>query len=181
MPLPSIPRNPVPTEEELRPYRKKWPTVVLPEGRGVLDPAPFFWRVDEKKKRPDDFQEAFPPHDIDYPAYLESELWKDIRERVLQAANHLCMGCGKKAKEVHHRDYRPRILRGEDLSLLVPLCRKCHKFIHTDANGKHEGTWNYTEDRLAQLVASREEQEAAAEPKHRPASRNATRRKSSKI
>ena len=67
--------------------------------------------------------------------YLFSDLWlEQFRPRVLAAANDKCVACGAKATEVHHRDYRPRVMAGEDLSPLVALCENCHDYIHYDAN-----------------------------------------------
>ena len=173
MPLIPFPPDPIPTPEELAPFLTQAKSRLGPAYEATdmkLRFARFLWMIDAKAKNPDLFQVAFPPHGLNYPSYLQSLEWQEIRGRVLIAASQKCAGCGKKAFQVHHRDYRPKVLRGEDLSLLVPLCRKCHKFIHTDAAGKHDDTWNDVEDRLIQLVALQDakEQAAAAQAKLAP-------------
>ncbi len=42
----------------------------------------------------------------------------------------------EKATEVHHRCYRPRVLSGEDTSLLIALCGACHKTVDRDERGE---------------------------------------------
>lgn len=51
------------------------------------------------------------------------KLWQSIRERVLERDRGECQCCGRKAEQVHHRDYRPRVLSGEDIDPLVSVCR----------------------------------------------------------
>jgi 5-methylcytosine-specific restriction endonuclease McrA len=79
--------------------------------------------------------------------------WKAIKEKVLAAYGHKCACCGKTAKDVHHRDYRPCVMSGDDLSPLVALCRPCHKQIDRI---KGQQSWNAAEKRLAELVAQRD-------------------------
>lgn len=61
----------------------------------------------------------------DYAAYLKSDLWKGIRERVLAERPH-CEGCGKDANQVHHSAYRKKDLEGRDLRRLYSVCGGCH-------------------------------------------------------
>ncbi len=94
---------------------------------------------------------------IDYNAYLKTPLWKGIKGKVLAKAGRKCACCSRRATEVHHRDYRPRVLTGEDLSPLVPVCRPCHNLIETERN---KG-WHIGEAKLAQLVEAENRRLAA--------------------
>jgi len=51
-------------------------------------------------------------------------------------ADNKCACCPNKATQVHHRCYRPRVLSGEDTSLLIALCATCHKTVDFDERGK---------------------------------------------
>lgn len=106
------------------------------------------------EQHPDKFLVAFVRNKDWYEnEYLTGTLWKSIRERVLKDASHKCACCPAKATEVHHRDYRPRVLSGDDISPLVALCRKCHRRID-EVKGKN--SWNESERLLAELVAAEE-------------------------
>ncbi|WP_262267301.1 MULTISPECIES: HNH endonuclease [Microvirga] len=95
---------------------------------------------------------------IDYNAYLKTPLWKGIKRKVLAKAGRKCACCLQRATEVHHRDYRPRVLAGEDLSPLVPICRSCHDLIENERNkGWHSG-----ESKLAELVNTENQRLAGA-------------------
>jgi hypothetical protein len=59
---------------------------------------------------------------LHYDHYLSSDLWKEIRSRLLPA---YCE-CGEQAVCIHHNKYTKEILLGKDLSGLEPLCNKCH-------------------------------------------------------
>lgn len=72
-----------------------------------------------------------------YEEYLRSDLWAAIRRRVFKEISDKCAACNAPASEVHHRDYRPDMLRGHYIADLVPLCRTCHNYIEfTDAGAK---------------------------------------------
>lgn len=73
-----------------------------------------------------------------YADYLQSDLWQDIRKRVLALrSDRRCDNCEKeRAVQVHHRTYDEKTLRGLRLDRLVPLCRKCHEQIEFDAMGR---------------------------------------------
>ncbi len=70
-----------------------------------------------------------------YAAYLESDLWKSIRKRVLKRDRHICFGCGKTACQVHHRNYEIDVLQGKSLGPLVSICHGCHESIELDRFG----------------------------------------------
>lgn len=95
---------------------------------------------------------AFPDGHSSYDAYLGSRLWGRIRRRVLSRADHRCECCGSEAKEVHIRDFRPRVLRGDDLLPLVAVCLTCHGYIHEDPkSGKKRASHKEHELALAHI------------------------------
>ena len=61
-----------------------------------------------------------------YHQYLQSDLWRSIRVRVMAKYKGLCMICKEPATEVHHQSYGNRILRGRSLAGLRALCSECH-------------------------------------------------------
>jgi hypothetical protein len=154
--LPQLPPDPEPTDADLEPYlEERFPL----EHRRRF--AEFSWRHEKLKEDPNLFAvpfsswvtgdfEGFP----DYVSYRESPLWRRIKRKVLKASNYECAGCSNRATEVHHRDYRPRVLAGECLTLLVPICRECHKKIH--AKKRSDEDWHECERILHELVARKE-------------------------
>lgn len=153
MSLQAIPPDPDPTEEQYGEYFKLF--VSGETERMRVEGAKFFWKCHAKKKEPDNFLVPFAswlPEGF-YDEYLTTALWRSISDRVLSEANYECACCSARATEVHHRDYRPRVLRGEDLTPLVAICRKCHRRID---NLKGEKSWNAAESLLAELVARKE-------------------------
>ena len=117
------------------------------------------WKVDARTANPDLFLAPFtsyirtyPDGSKDYKSYLAGELWLTIRTKVLERSARHCECCGKTATQVHHRDYRPRVLRGDDLLPLVSICRSCHKFLHKDPDsGKGRDSWQDEEAALASI------------------------------
>jgi hypothetical protein len=71
-----------------------------------------------------------------YQEYLQSDLWKSIRERVLVRDNRICKACNAQANTVHHLIYNFKVLSGEFDDALVALCIDCHKRIEFDRNDK---------------------------------------------
>lgn len=72
---------------------------------------------------------------VEYEAYMLSPLWKTIRERVLQRDKGLCVGCGHRASQVHHRNYSQSVMSGRNIKPLASLCRQCHDTIHSNDDG----------------------------------------------
>ncbi len=72
----------------------------------------------------------------DYRAYLRTQFWKDVRERVMVRCKGLCEACGGRATEVHHRSYVLAVMLGERIDLLVACCRGCHEEAEFDAGRK---------------------------------------------
>lgn len=81
-----------------------------------------------------------------YRHYLDSDLWKDIRERVRARDKGRCALCGKPGYQVHHLAYDMETLKGECLDRLATICAPCHRKIELKADGRK---------RNAQSVAAR--------------------------
>lgn len=72
-----------------------------------------------------------------YKDYLRSDLWKEIKGKVLKRDKKKCLCCGTRRHIcVHHTNYRWKTLSGEDIKPLKTLCKKCHYEIEFDKNGK---------------------------------------------
>ena len=76
----------------------------------------------------------------DYETYLRSPLWQKIRERVMEHDLWVCQLCEEPGEEVHHRYYTKAVMRGDDGSLLVSLCAKCHHTVEFDEKGRERPT-----------------------------------------
>jgi 5-methylcytosine-specific restriction endonuclease McrA len=64
-----------------------------------------------------------------YNAHVGSELWADLRRRVLARCKGVCEGCGlRPAVQVHHLSYDH--LGDELLFELVGVCMVCHEKSH---------------------------------------------------
>jgi len=65
-----------------------------------------------------------------HSSYLKSEIWKKLRQKILNRSNHICEGCGEAAAtQVHHMNYE----RWEGNELLIDLlavCAECHRKLH---------------------------------------------------
>lgn len=70
-----------------------------------------------------------------YQAYLDSDLWKTIRDKVL-VDDARCVCCGVLATQVHHEKYRKKDLEGRCLSFLHPVCGRCHTVMEFDDDEK---------------------------------------------
>ena len=71
----------------------------------------------------------------EYREYLASPLWRAKRQEALDAHGNVCEYCGAKGScDVHHKRY-PSVLGEELLRDLQPLCRNCHKSLHSAMRG----------------------------------------------
>jgi hypothetical protein len=132
--LPPIPPEPRPTKEEVDAELKKQTfTKSFPDAM-QRHTAEFFCHAHNKLQQPDLFWHPFAPSG--YDMYLKSEKWRQISKRIKAEAGNKCACCPNKATQVHHRCYRPRVLSGEDTSLLIALCAACHKTVDFDEHGK---------------------------------------------
>lgn len=70
-----------------------------------------------------------------YKNYLKSDVWKDIRKKVLIKRKFKCYFCKGKATEVHHLRYTRPVLLGKKhfYGGLVATCSPCHKKISLKA------------------------------------------------
>ena len=172
--------DPEPTDAELTAYMKDVPERLPDRARRSI--AEFWWEIAKQDEEPNAFRVWRSPMYDDEgnynegwykKIYLFSDLWlEQIRPRVLAAANDKCVACGAKATEVHHRDYRPRVMAGEDLSPLVALCENCHDYIHYDANREFR-SWSDTERLLVERVERREAERRVRERSARHTTRTA--------
>ncbi len=168
MPLSPIPPNPRPTRAELAAQIERRRGEIADEFLARW--ARFYWECERKKERPDEFLCAFSgwiaahSPEFRYDEYLRSDSWRQIRARVLVAARYECAGCFNRAAHVHHRDYRPRVLRGEDDSPLVALCKRCHDNIHAA-----DPSWQEIERRLDEIVTLKDSVVAENSELMRPA------------
>jgi hypothetical protein len=128
MKLTPIPPDPQPTQFEIEEIMRAESL----HGETGRDFARFKWRRRRQADDPNAFHIAFSSEirDRNYDAYTYSPLWNRIKRKIFKAANNKCFRCLERAKVVHHRDYRPRVLNGDDLTPLVALCKRCHDDVH---------------------------------------------------
>jgi hypothetical protein len=74
-----------------------------------------------------------------YTVYLLSPLWRSIRRAVFRLKGVQCSLCSRPARQIHHLDYGEATLRGEDLSGLAPICRRCHFKIEFKRRSRRKG------------------------------------------
>jgi len=87
---------------------------------------------------------------VDYASYLESELWKAIRQDVIERYP-ACEICGKETQCVHHIDYGLNCLAGKKPWKLVALCNGCHvdvEFLQDGTKRKFESVIRRTKKLL---------------------------------
>lgn len=72
-----------------------------------------------------------------YAKYLETPLWRGIRDRVFKLRGKKCEGCQATTKlQVHHTTYTTSIFKGNSIRGLRVVCETCHGKIHAlKANG----------------------------------------------
>lgn len=87
-----------------------------------------------------------------YEAYLESNLWYQIRSTVLLSARRVCACCGGRATQVHHRAYSLAVLRGDVTCSLAPLCDQCHDAVEFGDGAKR--SFSDTQNTLDQMLRS---------------------------
>jgi hypothetical protein len=87
------------------------------------------WRK-RKSQEYDEVRARFHEKRVDnYGEYLSSDLWAQMRMKVIQRAGGICEGCLERpAIEVHHLSYEH--IGNEFLFELVAVCKHCHEAIH---------------------------------------------------
>lgn len=83
--------------------------------------------------------------------YLRSRLWASIKQAALDEHGRFCKACRKSTKTLHHTDYSVSILQGNDLSVLVPVCERCHDLMHQGTTR----TLSQANQKLKELIASK--------------------------
>ena len=156
MALSDINLGPSPSADDLKSF--------VEAGAGCRDAAQLLaeiqWQIELRKRDPDAFlvpfsTEAFPALGFrTYAEYLASPLWRRIKTQELRRAGGKCAACGNITRTIHHRDYRPRVLAGNDSAALVALCQPCHDHVHY-APGKKERSWNEGERVLRKMIEGR--------------------------
>jgi len=76
-----------------------------------------------------------------YSEYLLSPLWASIRARVYSLKGRTCRLCPHVAEVCHHQSYAPAVLRGDDITHILPLCRRCHHEIEYNHRGGKRGMY----------------------------------------
>lgn len=71
-----------------------------------------------------------------YQAYLASDLWREVREKVFALKGRRCHLCGEFASQAHHTRYLECDLTGRKTKHIHPICGKCHKEIEFTADGE---------------------------------------------
>jgi hypothetical protein len=71
-----------------------------------------------------------------YRAYLRSNLWQLVRNRVIAAKGRKCRVCRRPGYEIHHTRYAEADLKGMCLDYMHPICTKCHRLIEYDRHGR---------------------------------------------
>jgi len=85
----------------------------------------------------------------DYDDYINSPLWRAIRKRVLDRDGHECCCCDGVATQVHHRSYELEVLRGDNDSKLISICKMHHDEIESE---KDKGARCLVENKLVKLI-----------------------------
>ena len=87
------------------------------------------WHAILEKTRDDNS----PRCDENYPMYLNSKAWSEIREKCFDHFGRQCLFCSNPATDVHHRDYA-NIGKENFLTDLSALCADCHQRFHEPRN-----------------------------------------------
>lgn len=99
----------------------------------------------QKQKKPQAKQRLKLPSQVkpppkpksNYQEYLESPLWKAIRNLVLVRSNFECCCCSRKATQVHHQDCSEKTMSGFRVDTLYAICGDHHKEIEFDGDIKN--------------------------------------------
>jgi 5-methylcytosine-specific restriction endonuclease McrA len=68
-----------------------------------------------------------------YQEYLQSEMWQDKKNLILEIAEYKCQKCGsKKNLQVHHLNYDS--VGNENQHDVIVLCKNCHEKEHGGKN-----------------------------------------------
>ena len=107
--------------------------------------APAKAKPDIGKKKKKNKKKVSKKKKSDYTStYLDQSLWTEtIRPRVITRDENKCRICGStKNLQVHHRSYAKKVMRGEDDTQLITLCRDHHVEIHFSVYYKEDDPRN---------------------------------------
>lgn len=164
-----VDKGPEPSDADLAPFMRDPPISDVEEVVRAF--AEMDWRTAMRERDPDAFLVPFA--DMGFPAagfktyrkYLESALWRSIKRQELRKAGGRCAACSKTTDTIHHRDYRPRVLLGEDRTPLIALCARCHDRVHHMEGGRRRNTWDECERVLREMVDARISAQAVSSAK----------------
>lgn len=105
-----------------------------------------------------------------YSEYLESDLWKSIRDRQL-ASYPDCLRCHEPANQVHHSRYTIENLSGASTKHLWSVCGPCHRLAEFDRLGNKA-----TLDRANRFLGIDPPKESAKARKARKARKRANKK-----
>lgn len=71
-----------------------------------------------------------------YDQYLDSDIFKGIKESVLKIHDNKCCCCGNLADQIHNIKYTYENMSGKNYKDLVSICKKCHHKIEFNKNGE---------------------------------------------
>ena len=74
-----------------------------------------------------------------YQHYLESDEWKEIRNKRLMIDGFVCQSCGSRGTsqnplQIHHFSYKRPLGQENVYRDLVTLCKACHSTLHNAMN-----------------------------------------------
>jgi hypothetical protein len=92
--------------------------------------------------------------------YLQSNLWRKIKRRVLKRDGHTCQLCEGKGNVVHHKSYERNVLEGAADNLLITLCEGCHNIVHFNELGEKRSC-----EQQEKVLAEKQLQQDFPEPK----------------
>ncbi len=96
----------------------------------------------------------------DYDDYLQSRHWQEFRRRYRESRfPQVCKECGNENYQLHHLTYAN--LGHEELTDVSPLCRKCHRNLHLERQGKAVGN-EFLQKKLTKKNSTKRERKAQA-------------------
>lgn len=99
---------------------------------------------------------TFKQLEIPYEEYLQTDHWKQVRNKRMEMDSHKCVICGATDDlQVHHCSYERLWNENVDVDLMT-LCKPCHKRIHAIKDREeHSIKQNYAawEKEAAQAIA----------------------------
>jgi len=103
------------------------------------------WRKWKYRSKPIKFGTSFEPISVNSPyrntmrqafiAYMNSDMWKGVRDQVIYRDGGLCRKCNHRGKVVHHKCYRYWGMgNSAEVRDCMLLCSSCHDVEHSSGN-----------------------------------------------